>query len=143
MSIDNPASLADVLTKHGYTPKVDGQSVFIPLGSTAAPYTASFRFDGKGHLQITCQLAVIGDFPEANLGKLALAALDANTQISPYAYAVIGASQGDVDIQLSPLVLIDTLLTSDLCEDEVAYSVDRLLEAITASASILKLGLAA
>jgi hypothetical protein len=143
MSIANPAALSDLLVKHGYTPKVDGQSVFIPMGSTAAPYTASFRFDDKGHLQITCQLAVVGDFPEANLGKLALAALDANTQISPYAFAVIGASQGEVDIHLSPLVLIDTLLTSDLCEEEVIYSVDRLLQAITSSASILKLGLAA
>lgn len=143
MPIDSPAQLSQVLEKHGYAPKVSGDSVFLPLGGTKAPYTAAFTFDQKGRLQVTCQLAVLGDFAEESLAHLALAALDANTQISPYAFAIIGSSEQDVDIHRCPLVLIDTLLTSDLNEEEVVFSLDKLLEALTFSSGILKLGFAA
>ena len=111
MSIDSPSSLAQVLEKHGYAPKVTGDSLFIPIGGTSAPYTAAFTFRTAGLMQITCQLALLGDFPEAGLTHLGIAALDANTQISPYAFAIIGAAEGDADPRHSPLVLIDTLPT--------------------------------
>ena len=96
----------------------------------------------KGRMQVTCQLAQLGDFPESALPQLALAALDANTQISPYAFAVIGAAEEELDIHRSPLVLIDTLPTHDLSEEEVLFSLDKLLEALTFSSGILKLGFA-
>jgi len=141
MSINSPALLEKLLEHHGYAPKTSGDSVFLPIGGSAAPYTAAFTFNNKGQIQITCQLATLGDFPESKLGELSLAALDANTQISPYAFAVIGASEGDVDIHKCPVVLIDTLPVSDLSAEEVAYSVDKLLEAVTYSRNILKIGL--
>src|SRR5258708_29881688 len=117
MPLTTPSLLAPVLEKHGYAPKVAGDSVFVPIGGSAVPYTAAFTFDQKGHVQITCQLAVLGDFAEDSLGQVSLAALDGNTQISPYAFAVIGASEGEVDIHRCPFVLIYTLLTADLNED--------------------------
>ncbi len=141
MPIETPSALAQLLESRGYLPKVSGDSVFLPIGGAETPYSAAFTF-AKGRLQITCQLATLGDFAEDQLAHVALAALDANTQISPYAFAIIGASEGDVDIHRCPLVLIDTLLCADLNEEEVAFSVDKLLEALTASAKILKLGLA-
>jgi hypothetical protein len=141
MPITAPAQLKELLEKQGYAPKVSGDSVFVGLGGTDAPYTAAFTFTKNGQLQITCQLALLGDIAEEKLGHVALAALDANTQISPYAFAVIGASEGDVDEKRSPIVLIDTLPTSDLNDGEVTYAVDRLLEAITSSRGILNLGL--
>ncbi|HEV7406260.1 MAG TPA: hypothetical protein VGO11_25150 [Chthoniobacteraceae bacterium] len=142
MPITTPAQLNAYLEKQGYAPHVSADSVFVPIGGSAAPYTAAFTFSKTGQLQITCQLALLGDFPEAELGKLALAALDANMQISPYAFAVIGAAEGaEVDIHKAPVVLIDTLLTADLNEVEVGYSLDRLLQALTNSRGILKLGL--
>lgn len=143
MSINSPALLEKLLEHHGYVPKVSGDSVFVPIGGGDAPYTAAFTFNHKGQLQITCQLAVLGDFPESKLAEMSLAALDANTQISPYAFAIIGASEGDVDIHRCPLVLIDTLPVSDLSAEEVTFSLDKLLEALTFSRSLLKMGFAA
>jgi hypothetical protein len=141
MSINSPALLEKLLEHHGYTPKVSGDSVFVPIGGGASPYTAAFTFNQKEQLQITCQLATLGDFREDKIAELSLAALDANTQISPFAFAVIGASEGDVDIHKCPLVLIDTLPVSDLSAEEVTFSLDKLLEALTFSSSLLKMGL--
>jgi hypothetical protein len=141
MPITAPAQLKEVLEKQGYVPQVSTDSVFVPIGGSEAPYTAAFTFTKNGLLQITCQLALLGDIAEAKLGEVALAALDANTQISPYAFALIGASTGEVDEKRSPIVLIDTVPTSDLNEGEVTFALDRLLEALTASRGILKLGL--
>lgn len=141
MPIDSASQLAQVLEKHGYAPKISDQSVFVPLGRMQSPFTASFSFTQPGKMQITCQLAVLGDFPEDSLAQLGLAALDANTQISPYAFAIIGSAEKDVDIKNCPLVLIDTLATTDLSEAEITFTLDKLLEALTFSAGILKLGL--
>src|SRR4051794_33738642 len=114
MPITAPAQLKELLEKQGYTPQVSSDSVFVPIGGSEAPYTAAFTFTKNSQLQITCQLALLGDIAEAKIGEVALAALDANTQISPYAFAVIGASMGEVDEKRSPIVLIDTVPTSDL-----------------------------
>jgi hypothetical protein len=143
MPITTPVQLKEYLEKQGYAPQHSTDSVFVPIGGSTAPYTAAFTFTKNGQLQITCQLALLGDFEESKLGQLSLAALDANMQISPYAFAVIGATEGaDVDIHRCPVVLIDTLLTADLNEEEVGFSLDRLLQALTFSSGILKLGLA-
>jgi hypothetical protein len=142
MPITTPAQLCEYLEKQGYEPNTSADSIFVPIGGSDAPYTAAFTFNTSGQLQITCQLALLGEFPESELGKFSLAALDANMQISPYAFAVIGAAEGqDVDIKNCPVVLIDTLATSDLNEVEVGYTLDRLLQALTFSRGILKLGL--
>ena len=129
MPITAPAQLKELLEKQGYTPHVSSDSVFIAIGGSDAPYTAAFTFTKNAQLQITCQLALLGDFHSEKLGEMALAALDANTQISPYAFAVIGApSEGEVDEKRCPIVLIDTLPTADLNDGEVIYAIDRLLE---------------
>jgi hypothetical protein len=142
MSINSPTLLEQLLVNYGYLPKVSGDTVFVPLGGMETPYTAAFTFNKQGQIQITCQLARLGDFAENKLAEVSLAALDANTQISPYAFAIIGASEGEVEIHSCPVVLIDTLPVSDLCEEEVLFSLDKLLEALTFSRDILKLGLA-
>lgn len=139
MPINTPALLEKFLESRGYTPRISGESVLLPIGGTDAPYTAAFTFK-NGELQITCQLALLGEFPEDRVPHLCLAALDANMQISPFAFAVIGSSEGEVDLERCPLVLTDTMLTCDLNEDEVAFAVDKLLEALTFSHDILKLG---
>ncbi len=141
MPITAAAPLKELLEKQGYAPQLSGDSVFVPFGASEAPYTAAFTFLKNGLLQITCQFALLGEFPEDQLAHISLAALDANMQISPYAFAVIGASEGEVDVKTCPLVLIDTVPTSDLSEEEVTFAVDRLLQALTFSRSILKLGL--
>jgi hypothetical protein len=51
-------------------------------------------------------------------------------QISPYAFAIIGASENDAEASHCPVVLTDTLLTEDLNDDEITFSLNRLLEAV-------------
>jgi hypothetical protein len=142
MPITTSAQLKEYLEKQGYAPQVANDSVFVPIGGSEAPYTAAFTFSKAGQLQITCQLALLGDIPEAQLAQFSIAALDANMQISPYAFAIIGASAGaEVDIHKCPVVLIDTLPTSDLSDEEVGYALDHLLQSLTFSRDVLKLGL--
>src|SRR4051812_5031517 len=73
MPITTPAQLNEYLEKQGYDPQVSSDSVFVPIGGSDAPYTAAFTFHKAGQLQITCQLALLGEFAESELAKLALA----------------------------------------------------------------------
>ncbi len=136
MLINTPAALESFLETRGYAPQVTGNSVCLALGTGTASQTAAFTF-GAEQLRITCQVAVLGDFAENQLAHFSLAALDANMQISPYAFAVIGASHGEVEIERCPLVVTDTLLISDLHEEEVAFALDKLLEALAFSREFL------
>ncbi len=129
MSINNTHSLQTFLEAHGHDTTLSGNSVCVALGTASAPYTAAFTFV-EDTLRITCQIAQLGDLEQNKLAQICLAALDANMQISPYAFAVIGASEGDVNLAQCPLVLTDTLLTKDLSEEEVTFSVVKLLEAL-------------
>ncbi|MEK0445135.1 MAG: hypothetical protein RLZZ399_456 [Verrucomicrobiota bacterium] len=141
MSIHSPALLEKFLETRGYASRISGDSVVFPLGMGEDSYTVAFAFGG-GQLSITCQLALLGDFPEERLPSLSLAALDANMQVSPYAFAVIGAAEGEADLEGCPLVLTDTLPLSDLSEAELDFALDKLFEAIALSRDVLQLGLA-
>lgn len=141
MLINTPSRLETFLESRGYVPHLSEETLIIHVTVTDAPYTVVFSFDAD-QLRITCQIALLGEFPALRVSELCLAALDANMHLSPYAFAVIGASEGEVDIERCPLVLTDVLLTSDLNEEEIAFSIDKLLEAIIYSHEILKLGFA-
>lgn len=140
MSIHSPALLEKFLETRGYASRISGDSVLFPIGIGENTYTVAFTFGGD-QLSITCQMALLGDFPEDRLLSLSLAALDANMEISPYAFAVIGAAEGEVELEGCPLVLTDTLPLSDLSEAEVDFALDKLFEAIALSRDVLKLGL--
>ena len=141
MSINNTHRLQTFLEAHGHATTLSGNSVCVALGTASAPYTAAFTFL-EDTLRITCQIAQLGDLEQGKMAQICLAALDANMQISPYAFAVIGASEGDVDLAQCPLVLTDTLLTNDLSEEEVTYSVVKLLEALALYEDLLAHSLA-
>lgn len=139
MTINTPSLLASFLESRGHATEVSSDSVFISLGVAKTPFTAAFTFHGN-LLRITCQVAQLGELPKDAVAQISLAALDANMQISPYAFAVIGASEGDTEVEHCPLVLTDTLLTSDLQEAEITFAVDKLLEALAFSQELLTLG---
>ena len=140
MSIHTPALLEKFLENHGFAPRVTGYSVVIPVGEAAQTHWVAFTFRKDDQLSITCQLAVLGDFAPDSLARLSLAALDANTQIAPYAFALIGASEAEVELELCPLVLTDTIPTSDLSKAEMSYAIEKLFEAIEHSREVLKFG---
>ncbi|MEY2600077.1 MAG: hypothetical protein RLZZ244_1137 [Verrucomicrobiota bacterium] len=137
MNIQTPAQLASYLETQGYAPHVSQKSVLLPLSGAEGSTVAAFTFEAD-HIAIHCRLAVLGDFSEASLPALCLAALDANTQIAPYAFAVIGASDADAGLEQCPLVLTDTLPKGDLSEQEVSYALDKLLEAVAHSREVLQ-----
>lgn len=138
-SIHTPSALQIFLESHGYATRTTEHSVLISLGGAGQSHLVAFTFK-EDELVITCQLAMLGDFPEAKLASLCLGALDANMQISPYAFAVIGAGEGEVALHETPLVLTDTLPTSDLSEAELAFALEKLREALEYSREILTLG---
>ena len=137
-SINTPSLLQAYLESLGYATVVSRNSVVIQIGNAANRHSAAFTFLAD-QLSITCQLAVLGDFAPEKLQHLTLAALDMNMEICPYAFAIIASSEGDASLEECPLVLTDTLLTSDLHVEEVAYALEKLLEAVAASQDILKL----
>lgn len=139
MSINTTQSLHTFLETNGHATTLSGDSVCVALGTSNHPYTAAFTFH-EDTLRITCQVALLGDLDEAKIAQICLAALNANMQISPYAFAVIGAAVEDVAVAQCPLVLTDTLLTKDLSEEEVTFSIVKLLEALAFSEEILALG---
>ncbi len=139
MLINTPIRLQAFLEARGHAPHLSANSVCITVGDADAPHTAAFTFL-ENELRITCQIAVLGDFAENQLAHFCLAALDANMQISPYAFAIIGASEGESEVSHCPVVLTDTLLTEDLNDVEIAFSLDKLLEALTHGKDIIAAG---
>jgi len=129
MLINTPIRLQSFLEARGHAAHLSSNSVCIAVGDAEWPLTAAFTFL-ENELRITCQIAVLGDFAENHLAHFCLAALDANMQISPYAFAIIGASENDAEASHCPVVLTDTLLTEDLNDDEITFSLNRLLEAV-------------
>jgi len=129
MLINTPIRLQSFLEARGHAAHLSSHSVCIAVGDAEWPLTAAFTFL-ENELRITCQIGVLGDFAENRLAHFCLAALDANMQISPYAFAIIGASESDTEASHCPVVLTDTLLTEDLNDDEITFSLSRLLEAI-------------
>ncbi len=144
--IESLTQVADVLLDQGYEAELNPDAVFVKIGGSEAPFTAVVTTgdDGKS-LSITCQLAKLGDFPEGNTPNFMLAALDANTAIRPYAFAIISDSDDENldEPEDWPVVLTDSLTLGDLCAEELMASVDNLWSALAASRPVLEIGLGA
>jgi hypothetical protein len=138
MLINTPINLQRFLESRGYAPQLSGNSVCISLGTASEPHLTAFTFL-ENELRVTCQVALLGELAEGHVAQLCLAALDANMQISPYAFALIGAAEEHVELEKCPLVLTDALLTEDLHEAEVAFSLERLIDALALSKDLLAL----
>ena len=133
--------IANVLEMKGYEVQIDGANILTKVGGQANPYTAVLHLsDAK--LNITCELAKLGEFSEDNLSLLAFQALSANTVVDPYAFAIIDSSD-DPEIENAEdftLVLTDTVPTDNLSEGEIAFAMDSLWDALTESVDVLKVG---
>ena len=75
--------------------------------------------------------------------EFCVACLDINTQIRPYAFATITASDNpDLDDPDSwPIVLTDSLPIGDLSDEELTTSIDSLWSALVAGAEVLRIGI--
>ena len=137
--------VAAVLDKQGYkTRLLPDEAVMLDIGGAESPFVAVVTMDeGVSQFIVTCQLAELGDLDEEKSPQFMMAALDANTVVRPYAFAVISDSD-DPALQAPekwPVVLTSSLPIGDLSESELSQSMDELWLALTAAGPVLKLGL--
>ena len=139
--LNTVAEIAEHLEATGYEVQVDASNIVTKVGGQANPYTAVLHL-GEDKLNITCELAKLGEFGEENLSLLAFQALSANTVVDPYAFAIIDSSD-DPEIENAEdftLVLTDTVPTTDLSKEELTFAMDKLWDALTESVEVLKVG---
>lgn len=142
--IDSLDKVAEALEANGYEPEAQNGSVSIAVGGSEAPFVAVITLnESTSELVVTCQVAKLGDVADDMVMEFCIACLDINTQIRPYAFATITASDNpDLDDPDDwPIVLTDSLPIGDLSEDELTMSMDRLWSALVAGAEVLRIGL--
>lgn len=142
--IETLEQVSEVLEAQGYKPRLDaGKSVRIDVGGANEPFAAVItKDDDQSELVITCQLAALGDIDEELSTQFMLAALDVNTAIRPYAFAIISDTDDPslAEAQKWPVVLTTSIPVGDLSEGELCVAIDRLWSALSAAAPVLKLG---
>jgi hypothetical protein len=142
--VNSLENAVDALVENGFEAKAQNGSASVTIGGPERPFTAVLRIsDETKQLLINCQLGVIGDFAEDQLAALALAALDMNTFIQPYAFAIISDTDtaGLDDETQWPLVLTDSMPLGDLSPAELVANMDSLIQALISSRSVLEIGL--
>lgn len=137
-------SAEQVLLENGFDAKMKDGFLAINIGGPERPFTGAISLspDSK-QLLVNCQLGVLGDFSENQLAAMALAALDMNTYIQPFAFAIVSdADDAELDDEMKwPLVLTDSMPLGDLSAEELISSMDALIQALVSSRSVLEIGL--
>jgi hypothetical protein len=142
-NITNLTQVAEALESVGYEAICHDDAVHTKVGGTQNPFTAVLTINAdRNVLVITCQLAKLGDIPEENISTFAVAALDANSRISPFAFATLTASDNpDLDEpQQWPVVLTDSLPLGDLSGGELEAAMDSLWSALAEGRDVLQAG---
>lgn len=137
--------VAEELEVQGYKIRlIPDEAVMMDVGGAENPFIAVITLDAVANqFVVTCQLAELGDLDEELSAQFMLAALDANTMVRPYAFAVISDSD-DAALDAAekwPIVLTNSLPIGDLSSGELNTAMDQLWQALTASGPVLKLGL--
>lgn len=145
MSIQTLEQVAEVLELQGYNVRcLPEEAVMLDVGGAEKPFAAVITKSEDGaKFVVTCQLAELGDIDEALSGQFMLAALDANTQLCPYALAIISdADQPELENEDKwPIVLTSSMPIGDLSSEELTVSIDELWQALTIAGPVLKLGI--
>lgn len=94
-----------------------------------------------GELSIDCKLATLGEIGEDRISEFCLAALDLNSRIRPYAFALISDSDDPSlgDPSEWPVVLTNSVPIGDLSTGELEKALRSLISAALASRDLLKL----
>ena len=145
-NITNLTQVAEVLESAGYEAICDDDAVHTKVGGLQNPFTAVLTINlDRNVLVITCQLAKLGDFPEDNISTFAVAALDANSRISPFAFATLTASDNPEldEPEQWPVVLTDSLPLGDLSGEELESAMNSLWSALAETRDVLEAGLGA
>lgn len=96
-------------------------------------------------LAITAQLCTLGELQEESLTVFAMAALDANSRLSPYAISLITERDDPsiVDVSEYVVTLVDNVPLGDFESIELAAAMQSLLTALVGCREVLEAGCAA
>lgn len=124
------------LVRLGYDAKLSESGIMVAVGNHWAPFPLVITQE-KDEAIFSCQIAQLSDIPENSLAQFAMATLDANLRIRPFAFAMLADDNIEMADQ-TPIVLIDAIPCKDLDESEVARIMDCLLVALTSSRSVFE-----
>ena len=133
MNIETLEQVEDTLQNLGYETKLDSEAVAFKVGDFVS--VATISEDGK--LVINCQVATEGQIQN---DEFFAAALDANSRISPYAFALLTPENDGIEGE-GQVVLTDSIPMLDLDPVELQSSVDSLRQALIAGGPALRVGL--
>ncbi len=134
MKLKSLNSIASTLEEAGYTATRDENAIFVEIAHEGQLYPAVLQLQDDA-LHVTCQLGKLSDFGQDQLSLVTINALAANVEMLPYAFAIIKPGDGaDLNsVENSPLVLINSVSTADLSEDELLWDLQKLQSALIAA----------
>jgi hypothetical protein len=139
--IETLAEVHEALQQLGYKSRLGTNSVAVRVGGRKHPFPAVITHNTTTkHFQITCMVAKMGEIPEDRLTAFALAALDANNHISPFAYALITDTDDPKldDENEWPVVLVCSVPIGDFSVGELSSAMQSLLAALIDSRNVLE-----
>lgn len=142
--IDNLDAVADALEAGGYEVQQLEGSVSTAVGGADAPFVAVLTInEERNELVINCQVATLGDIPDKNVAEFAIACLDANSRIRPFAFATLTATDNPAldNPDKWPIVLTDSVPLGDLSDTELQAAMDNLWAALVSGADVLRIGI--
>lgn len=128
--IENLAALRDTLLQLGYNANLTEESITVNVGEQF-PLVITHS---DGEFTFVCQVADLADMQDDDVAKFAVAALDANQRIRPFAFALIV----DGDEEQVPVTLIDSIPSTDLDKSEVSNTMLKLQSALINSRSVME-----
>ncbi len=143
MKLTSLSTIASTLTHEGYIATESENAVFVDLLHDGKEYPTVLELQ-EGALHVTCQLGKLADFDQDQLSLVAINALAANVEMLPYAFAIVRPSQ-ETDAKAvaeTPLVLINSVPTDDLSEDELLWALRKLQSALIAGCAAISAAVA-
>ena len=131
----------EVLQTGGFETTLFTNSVGVKIGTGDQTFTAVISMNNN-HLLTSVEICKMGIFTEDSIPTVMAAALDANTKIVPFALAMITSHDDPTltDPADYPLVLIDSIPTTDLVPAEIGDMMTSLISAILGIRTVLSAG---
>lgn len=139
MKITTHQQIVSVIERMGYEARIHEGAVIVKIGSSTTPFIAVIT-TSEQNLTITCQLCKFDQIPEDNQAAFFYAALNKNTEINPFAFAILSTESDNAEEDL--VVLTDRLPLGDLSPEELMSAMEALEGALINGRAVLQLGFA-
>ncbi len=130
----------EVLLKLGFESVLNENSVAIRVGGSDFPFTAVITHNASTeHFRITCLLSTLKKVKKESLFRFMFAALDANSRIAPFAYAILTERDDwEEDNENDwPVVLTHSIPIGDFSTGELESAMHSLVQALLDSANVV------